>query len=59
MPIPFFLQRERGIKDRAIFVKPSIIEKDRSKKGNDYYQTTVKYISKMKGQGTTALYSLE
>ena len=53
MPIPFFTTLTR-IKDRAIFVKPSIIEKDRRKKGNDYYQTVVKYVSKIKAPGTTA-----
>ena len=42
------------IKDRAIFVKPSIIEKHRRKKGNDYYQTIVKHVSKIKVPGTTA-----
>ena len=33
--------------------KPSIIEKDRGKKGNDYYQTIVKYVSKIKAPGGT------
>ena len=30
------------------------MEKDRRKKGNFYYQTIVKYVSKIKAPGTTA-----
>ena len=52
MPIPYFNNVDEN-KRPCVFVKPSIIEKHRRKKGNDYYQTIVKYISKIKVQGTT------
>ena len=55
MPIPFFTTLTR-IKDRAISTK-TINHRKRSQKERkryDYYQTIVKYISKIKAPGTTA-----
>ena len=46
------MHRTYNLYDRILSNKP-IIEKDHSKKGSDYYQTIVRYISKMEAQCTT------
>ena len=53
MYVAFYgLHRTCNLYDRILSNTP-IIEKDHSKKGNDYYQTIVRYISKMEAQCTT------
>ena len=52
MPIPYFYNVDEN-KRPCDFCKTIKYRKTSQKEGNDYYQTIVKYISKIKVQGTT------